>query len=104
MKCVFWGRVDGTVAGAANVRASLLRKVTMSGLPGAETLCFGFARSVLCPFWDLPRLVLQQSDPLPTLLPWDCNFWGRLPLTTEDTCARIDDRALRPSMKALDKY
>jgi hypothetical protein len=48
----------GVWAGAAAVRASLLQKATMSGLPGAETLCFGVEQSMSCPFWDLSRLVL----------------------------------------------
>jgi len=92
------------VAGAAALRANLLQKATMSGLPRAETLGFGVERSMSCPFWDFPRLVLQQPDPLPILFPWDCDFWGLLPLSTADIGAMIDDGALRPSMKALDKY
>ena len=94
----------GVWTGVAALRASLLRKATLSALPGTETLGFGAERSMSCPLWDLPRLVLQQSDPLPIPLPWDCNFWGRLPLSTADISALIDDGALRPSMKALDKY
>jgi hypothetical protein len=94
----------GVWASAAALRASLLRKATMSGLPGAGTLGSGVERSMSCPFWDLPRLVLQQSDLLPIPLRWDCNFWGCLPLSTTDISAMIDDGASRPSMKALDKY
>ena len=56
MKCVSWGKGDGSVAGASDLRASLLQSATLSVLSKAAPFWFGLKRSVLCPFRDLSRL------------------------------------------------
>ena len=57
-----------------------------------------------CPFLDLPRLVLHPSILFPSFFLGIVTSGVFSPSPLKAISAMIDDGALRPSMKALNKY